>query len=153
MAAELMKAGASLPVLYEQALVQRSFEAARLWGVGLLGLQRENGLVWTSITQDEKKAINYPGRDDADLVNVLSSITDADVAVIFLEQPGGKIKISWRAKPGFDVAQIALYFGGGGHQAAAGAEVVGSLQEVQDKVLEATRAIISGEKVGSENTG
>ena len=83
-----------------------------------------------------------PGNDDADLVNVLSTI-DSDVAVIFVEQKNGRVKVSWRARPGYDVSQIALQFGGGGHAAAAGADITGTLETVQEQVLEATRAMIA----------
>ena len=41
------------------------------------------------------------------------------------------VKVSWRAQPGFDVSKMALSFGGGGHAAASGAEISGSLPEVQ----------------------
>jgi phosphoesterase RecJ-like protein len=42
------------------------------------------------------------------------------------------------------VSKIALLFGGGGHKAASGAELEGTLEEVQAKVLEATRALFNG---------
>jgi nanoRNase/pAp phosphatase (c-di-AMP/oligoRNAs hydrolase) len=38
-----------------------------------------------------------------------------------------------------DVSEIALLFGGGGHKAAAGADVKGNLYEVLEKVLTDTR--------------
>ncbi len=41
-----------------------------------------------------------------------------------------------------DVSQIALQFGGGGHPAASGAEIIGSMEDVQAQVLEATRSLL-----------
>ena len=41
LAAMLMEHGADLPELYTRALVSKTFEAARYWGVGLGKLQRE----------------------------------------------------------------------------------------------------------------
>ncbi len=144
-AADLMEAGGELSESYYNALVQRSFTAARYWGMGLSKLQREGRMVWTDLSMADRERAAYPGRDDADLVNVLSTIEDVDVAIIFVEQSSKRVKISWRltgqAQAGLDVSQIALRFGGGGHKAAAGAEVEGSLSEVQDHVLEATRAL------------
>jgi len=140
-AADLMALGIDLPVLYHKALLSRSFKAARYWGTGLNNLQLENRIVWTSLTLEARRAVNYPGRDDADLVSVLSTIDDADIALIFVEQANDTVKVSWRARPGFDVSKIALQFGGGGHKPAAGAELEGTLEDVQQKVLDATRAI------------
>ncbi len=145
LAADLMELGTDLPELYSQALVRRSFQAARYWGQGLSRLQRQDRLVWTSLTLEDRLVADYPGKDDADLINILSSIEDADISVIFVEQKKGKVKVSWRSQPGFDVSQIALSFGGGGHAAASGAEISGSLAEVQEKVLAQTVALLKVE--------
>lgn len=142
LAASLMEVGTDLPELYNRALVRRSFEAACYWGQGLTKLGRKGRVVWTSLTLADREAANYPGNDDADLINILSSIEDADIAIIFVEQRGGKIKVSWRAVPGVDVSAVALQFGGGGHSAASGAEILGTLAEVQEKVLSETQAVV-----------
>ncbi len=142
LAANLMEIGTDMPELYNRALVRRSFNATRYWGAGLSRLERKGRLVWTSVTLADRAAVDYPGNDDADLVNILSSIEESDIAVIFVEQRGGKVKVSWRAVPGIDVSQVALKFGGGGHAAAAGAEIPGALQDIQDQVLQATQALL-----------
>ena len=142
-AADLMDFGVDISKLYALALAQRSFDAVRFWGVGLQRIQRDNGLVWTTLTTDDRKTVGYGGRDDADLINVLSSIQDARIALIFVEQQNGSVKISWRGQPGVDVSNIALRFGGGGHPAAAGAEIRGSIDEVRSKVLQATKSLLS----------
>jgi len=98
-AARLMDNGADLPEIYMQALVSQSFPASLLWGKALSRLVRENGLVWTVITLKDREEAGYSGRDDADLTNVLSSIEGCDVAILFNEQNGGKVKVSWRSNP------------------------------------------------------
>ncbi len=144
LSAVLMEHGANLPDLYSRALISKTFEAARYWARGLERMQREDHLVYTSLTLEDRQAAQYPGNDDADLINLLSSI-DIEIAIIFVEQKNEHVKISWRAQPGIDVSKIALQFGGGGHAAAAGADVPGKLEEVQQKVLEATRAVFTNE--------
>lgn len=142
LAAHLVEAGGDLPELYRRGLLSRSFEAARFWGAGLSNLQRDGRLIWTTLRLQDRQAAGYPGRDDADLTNVLSTIEGADVAIVFSEQVNGHVKVSWRSEPGFDVSQVALKFGGGGHAAAAGAEVEGSLNEVQQRVIQVTKATL-----------
>ncbi|MBN1667256.1 MAG: bifunctional oligoribonuclease/PAP phosphatase NrnA [Anaerolineales bacterium] len=144
MAAWLYDLGADLPGLYQKALLERSFNAARYWGRGLDNLQVEGRLLWTTLTLEDRQAVDYPGKDDADLVNYLTTIKDADVYVIFIEQNADSVKVSWRAKPGFDVSRIATHFGGGGHKPAAGAEIDGPLDEVKTAVLELTRELLNG---------
>jgi phosphoesterase RecJ-like protein len=99
-------------------------------------------LVWASLTLDDRKEIGYAGNDDADLVNVLSSVREAEIALIFIEQPQNKVKVSWRARPGYDVSGLAFSFGGGGHAAAAGADIDGSLEEVMQRVIIETKAYL-----------
>ena len=138
-----MEAGADLPDLYQRGLISRTYEAVQYWGVGLARLKREGRMVWTSLRVEDRQAVGYPGRDDADLVNGLASLEDIDVVLIFVEQGNGNVKVSWRSEPAFDVSQVALQFGGGGHVTASGAMVQGTLDEVEAKILEATRTILT----------
>jgi len=140
-AASLVEAGGNLYELYHDSLQQLSYQAARYWGLGLSKIQREGRMVWTTLTLADRRAAEYSGRDDADLINVVSAIDETDVSLVFVEQNHSHVKVSWRSQPGFDVSQIALNFGGGGHKAAAGADVDGILEEVLEKVLTATRTL------------
>lgn len=146
LAADLMEAGAELPELYMRALVQRSFEAMRFWGSGLSRLEREGQIVWATLSLADRQTAGYSGRDDADLINALSAISDAVISIIFVEQPNGKVKVSWRSQPGIDVSAIALKFGGGGHVSASGAELKGDLDRVREDVIRETSKILE-EKV------
>ena len=143
-AADLMEIGIDMPSLYEKALLTRSFEALHFWGFGLNQIQRHDGMIWTSLKMEDRRTAGYPGRDDADLINILSSVKDCDVALIFVEQLDCKVKVSWRARPGYDISKVALLFGGGGHPAASGAEIYGTLEEVQVNVLNATATLLQG---------
>ena len=97
-----------------------------------------------SPAQREGLDLPYGGNDDADLINVVSSIDESDIATIFVEQSEEHIKVSWRGlKKHVDVAAIAKQFGGGGHRSAAGAEVRGRLAEVQERVLRASRRALN----------
>lgn len=142
----LMDLGADLSDIYRSELVLKSFKSILYWGAGLSRVQCEDGLVWTSLTLADRKKIGYPGNDDADLVNVLSAVQETQIALIFVEQSQEKIKVSWRARPGLDVSNIAFKFGGGGHAAASGADVAGTLAEVQERVIIETRKLIEEAK-------
>ncbi|MEK6588823.1 MAG: bifunctional oligoribonuclease/PAP phosphatase NrnA [Chloroflexota bacterium] len=142
LAAELIEAGANLEHVYRKGLVDRTYLAVRYWGQGLSKLERQGDLIWTSLSLADRKSVGYPGPDDADLIEILSAIQEARVAVVFVEQSERQVKVSWRARPGIDVAAVANQFNGGGHTLAAGAVVEGGLKEVMDRVLAATAAAI-----------
>lgn len=146
-AANLMEAGANLPELYQRSLLRRSYNSFRYWGYGLSNLHRKEGLVWVILSLNDRESAEYPGKDDADLVNMLSVINDAEIVMVFVEQPGGKVKISWRAIIDQDVSILAMRYNGGGHRAAAGAMMTGSLQDVASKVVEETYQYLVGAPV------
>ncbi len=142
MAASLIEAGASLADVYDRGLNRRSVSAARYWGLGLVSLGWEDGVVWATLTAEDRKRAGYPGADDADLINLLGTLEGAEVALVLVEQPGGKVKVSWRSRSELDVAALAQQFGGGGHEPAAGAMIEGNLEQVKARVLSATRAFL-----------
>ena len=145
--ASLMDLGGNLPEVYYKTVVEQTFASALYWGAGLAKIKMEDGLVWTTLSLSERRSAGYPSRDDADLIKVLSAIEAAIIAVILTEQTEGYVKISWRlcgsAETGLDVSDIAKKFGGGGHKAAAGADVKGNLSDVLEKVIAATKASMS----------
>ncbi|GMV35080.1 MAG: bifunctional oligoribonuclease/PAP phosphatase NrnA [Chloroflexi bacterium CFX1] len=142
-AATLMESGVDLPEIYMQSLVRKSFPAAKYWGAGLSSLESKNGIVWGTLTLDDRKAAGYGGNDDADLINMISAIDGNKVGMVFVEQSNNHVKISWRAlQPNIDVSPIAKHFKGGGHAAAAGADIEGSLDVIQKEALAKTREIL-----------
>jgi phosphoesterase RecJ-like protein len=142
-AALLMERGADLPELYSRALVRRTYPAARYWGAGLSSLERSEDIVWGTLKVTDRKTAGYGGNDDADLINIISAIDGSKVGMIFVEQTDNHVKISWRAlEDGVNVAKVAKHFNGGGHAAAAGADIPGTLSEIQPLVLKTTREIL-----------
>ncbi len=149
--ANLMENGANLTDLSEKALVSQSYSASQLWGFALSRLEKKGRLAWTSITVEDRQKAGYTGRDDADLTNILSSIENIDVNILFNEQINCKIKVSWRSSAGFDVSKIAQCFGGGGHPPASGAEISGNLIEVEEMILKVTNKYLREQKSKGED--
>lgn len=147
--AALMELGGDLTHVYHEELVMRSFTAVRYWGAGLNRLERQRDLVWTSLTLADRQATGYTSNDDANLVNVLSSIRGARIAIIFIEQPNNSVKVSWRTGPELDVSVVAFQFGGGGHAAAAGTDIEGSLADVKRQVIQETLRLLENKSTES----
>lgn len=143
-AADLLERGAHIQPLYERALLRRSYAAMRFWGAGLSKITMEpDGLLWTTLTVEDRKQAGYTSSDDAELINTLAATEGAKITMLFIEHQDKQTKVSWRSRGDYDVAAIASSFGGGGHRAASGASVAGSLDEVRAKVLAATHAVLA----------
>jgi phosphoesterase RecJ-like protein len=141
--AKLMETGADMPDLYMRSLIKKTFVAARYWGAGLANMEQQDGIVWSTLTLADRKKTGYGGNDDADLINMISAIDGNKVGMIFVEQSDSNVKISWRAlENGIDVSKVAKYFNGGGHAAAAGADILGALSEIKPLVLKTTRELL-----------
>lgn len=145
-ALRLMEAGASLPHITRHGLDRRPTVALRLWGAALSHLRHENGLVWTSIPLTMRRAVGYNGNGDAGLASLLISANGADVSAVFTECDDGRVEVGLRAAPGFDVTQVALRFGGGGHALAAGCDLPGPMVEARIKVLNALRLDVARQR-------
>jgi phosphoesterase RecJ-like protein len=137
-ASELLKMPIPYVGLYQRLLNSRSFDAVRYWGAGLSKLRREDGLIWTTLTLEDRASAGYSGSGDADLVDIMTTIDGAEMVLVFVEQAEGKVKVSWRSLNGVDVSRLAEKFGGGGHAPAAGAMISGDMQAVLETVLAAT---------------
>lgn len=77
-------------------------------------------LVISYLTQQDLDSLGVSLDETEDVINVLRSTGDADVAAILKEQPSGEWKGSLRSKGETDVSRVASSFGGGGHRLAAG---------------------------------
>ena len=141
--ADLMDYGLSIHGIYEKALTGKSFVSVKYWGAGLSKIQIDGEIAWTTLTESDRNETGYKGRDDADLVNLLSSINEVSVIITFIEQNAEEVKVSWRAKNGYDVSKLAAKFGGGGHIAAAGANISGTMEEVTKAVLASTQELFN----------
>jgi phosphoesterase RecJ-like protein len=81
-----------------------------------------------------------PG-DTEDLINYPRAVDGVEVALLFIEQPEGGTKVSFRSRR-VDVSKLAERFGGGGHKLAAGARADGDLPAVRAAVLAAVEAAL-----------
>jgi phosphoesterase RecJ-like protein len=77
-------------------------------------------LVWTYLLQaDLAKARIAVGETD-DLIDIVRSAREADVACVAKQQRDGRFKVSLRSRGETDVGAVCQTFGGGGHRLAAG---------------------------------
>jgi phosphoesterase RecJ-like protein len=77
------------------------------------------------------------------LVNLLVTANEAQVAVVFKELADGRVEISLRSKPGYDVSQVAFSVGGGGHKQASGATIDGPLEAARARILPLLQAVVA----------
>lgn len=141
-AARLVRAGASPAAMYRELYEQDTWGRVRLRGLILtrVMVEADGRLAHTFVLRDDFTQTQSLPSDTEDVINLTLAIAGVQFAVIFVEQKQGGFKISFRSRCAIDCSRLAERFGGGGHKAAAGAYIAGSLEEAQQVVLGAVRA-------------
>lgn len=134
-ATRLIEAGAPLTYLNDRIFSQRPLGMIRMWTHALQRLTLQDRILCSEITQQMRQEVGYEQDGDAGLVNFMNTTHEADIAVVFSELRDGQINVSMRCAVGYDVSQVALELGGGGHAQAAGCTLPGPLGKAKDRVL------------------
>jgi phosphoesterase RecJ-like protein len=144
LAAELVAAGARPEALYDRLFEQNSLPRLKLLGLILdrLKLIGDNRIACSEIRRGDYEATGAIPPDSEELVNFTRSLAGVEVGLLFMEQPRGGVKVSFRSRARVDVARLAERFGGGGHRLASGATIDASLEEARARVLEAVLAAL-----------
>lgn len=123
-----------------QALYEDNATAyLRVLGIALERITVDDDLVWTYLTQADLSDAGVPATETDDLIDVVRTAREADVAAVLKQQRDGRFKVSVRSKGGHDVATVASAFGGGGHRLAAGYTSKHGLAETVDRLKAALR--------------
>lgn len=136
LAAELVEAGGSIHRLVERVYETRSPGGLRLLGMALAAvrLSADGRVAWTTVTPEMLAASGARPEDTTGIVGMLRQIRGVKVALMF-ESTADGIRASIRSRDGARSNVIAETFGGGGHQAAAGFTLAGSMSDVVGKTL------------------
>lgn len=135
--AELIGYGFDFPRLILETFYQRTYEQAQIMGRTLMESVRFlDGRCIVGLA--DKKTMDFYGATTKDLdgiVNQLRNIKGVSCAV-FLYQTGElEYKVSLRSDESVNVAEVAVSFGGGGHERAAGCTVKGTFRDCVDRLL------------------
>ncbi len=124
-------------LLYKTHRVER----IRLLGKALHSLElfEKNKIAIITITQEDLVATGAMESEIENMVNYAKDIVGVEIGVLLKEAEDGTVRISFRSKGRIDVSKLAGQFGGGGHQAAAGASLQMNIHQAEKAILAATR--------------
>lgn len=141
-AAALVEAGADLNKITMRALNVRAFKTIRMWQAGMTHMQMDGGLLWTSINNAERHNLDFRGNSSQGLVNMLADVEEASMGAVLMEMDDGSVKVGLRCRPPFDVSEVAVSLGGGGHKLASGCTLKGPLEDAEKLLVDSCKAAI-----------
>lgn len=107
-------------------LTNRVLNATQYWLDGKVGV--------ITFRQEDFDATDTERADTEGIINRVIDINEVSLAISVAEVNETTYKIGIRAKEGIDAGACACYFGGGGHRAASGCRIYGSLESVYDEL-------------------
>ncbi|PIQ81659.1 MAG: DHH family phosphoesterase [Candidatus Omnitrophica bacterium CG11_big_fil_rev_8_21_14_0_20_64_10] len=148
-AAELIETGVR-PLAVSQALYETyTPQDLRFLGEVLRRIRHspDGRIAWVEVPRALVRRHGAGPEIEDELVNYPRSIRTAEVAMVFREaEEPGRIRVNFRSKGRVDVNRIARVFGGGGHAAAAGCSLPGTLAAIRPRVLREVRSVLAKRK-------
>ena len=99
----------------------------------------DNRCMLLSVTAEMQEKTGCCGTELEGIAVISRSVEGVKAGITFKQTDENEFKVSLRTYPPLNASAICKKLGGGGHNAAAGASVKGSLEEVKEKVLQAVK--------------
>lgn len=146
-AAELLEKGARQQEIIQHIYKTKPLSTLKIWGRALNRIQMDSGarIVWSAISKEDLSEMDANSKETHGILDeLISTIPDADVYVLFTELEEGGLKASMRSTAAIDVSQLAgRAYGGGGHARASGFKVA-TFDNFQLQVLECIQKLKEG---------
>ena len=147
-AADLMESGFDPYPVNRRHFRGKTLKRLQLAGGLTQGLELRDGgaTALVFLTQEMIRKVGADERDMEDISAFVGQIDGVKNGITLKENHcDNEVKISLRTDPGdLNASKVCALLGGGGHAAAAGAMVEGSMEEVRRKVLDAIEKVRSG---------
>ena len=146
-AAELMDTGFDPYPINRAHFRSKTFKRLKLEGLLAQGMElRDSGA--TALVFITQKIIQELEADERDMDNIsafVGQVEGVKNGVTLKETADGCVKISLRTDPGdLNASTVCALLGGGGHAAAAGAMLEGSMEQVRQAVIDAIEQVRHG---------
>lgn len=128
----LLKYGARVKKIKESVLEGSSINNLKFLGTIVTRAKMSpDGVMATFITSNDLRRFKIDPGSSSSISNFLDQTKDAKIVLVAEQRAEDKIKVSMRSNnSNANVAEIASFFGGGGHVKAAGFEVEGDLVKI-----------------------
>lgn len=145
-AAALMEAGIDYQSANKRHFRTKSYKRLRLESMLVEGMHLyQNGKVAiAAITLADMATLQATERDAEDIAAFVGQLEGVETSVTIRELRPGFCKLSVRTSGGLNASKVCALLGGGGHAAASGCEISGSVEDAGKVILHAIETIQGG---------
>lgn len=133
----LMEKGIDYTSIIDDTFYRKTYLQNILMGHALINskLAFDGRLIYSSLSAEMIKNHGATGHDLGGIIDQMRFTEGVEIAMFLYELPDGKIKGSLRSVHDFDVNEVAVELGGGGHIRAAGFSSELGIEELTEKVM------------------
>lgn len=141
-AADLMALGIDFQGANKRHFRTKSFRRLKLESLLVEGmdLYDDGEIALAAVSLADMARLGATERDAEDIAAFLGQIEGVKTSVTIREMKPGECKLSVRTN-GLNATQVCALLGGGGHAAAAGCTVMGSVEEAKEAIMKAIRTV------------
>ena len=144
--AELLQKGINVSNIYKRVLqtkTKANFELMKRV-MDRMEFFEDGKVSFTYITNKDLDDVNALPGDHEGLVEIGRDVEGVEVSIFVRQREDNEnaFKISMRSNDYVNVSDVCLMFGGGGHEKAAGASILGDLDSVKQKVLNEVKKVL-----------
>ena len=142
-AAELMETGIDYALVNKRHFRTKSYTRLRVESriIDTMDLYDEGAIALAAVSLRDMAELHATEEDLEDIAAFVGQLKGVRTAVTIRELRPGECKLSVRTGDDLDASKICALLGGGGHAAAAGCTVMGTVEEAKTSILWAIRQI------------
>lgn len=143
LAYDMKKRGIDIYNEYQLLLNRKTMSQYMLMKIGMERLEFlcDGKIAFTYILEDDFKKVGASLGEHEGIVDIGRNIDGVLVSIFIREDKGWTISL--RSTGLIDVGEIAISLGGGGHMMASGGKLIGTFEEVREKVIKAVEKAIT----------
>ncbi|NCB63172.1 MAG: phosphoesterase RecJ domain-containing protein [Clostridia bacterium] len=145
-AAALMEAGIDYLGVNKRHFRTKSFTRMRLESLLIENMELfdEGAIGVTALSLEDMARLGATERDAEDIAAFLGQLEGIGTSVTIRELEGGECKLSVRTGADLNATKVCALLGGGGHAAAAGCTIPGSVAHAREEIMKAIRTVQNG---------
>lgn len=136
-ASELYAIKSNYAHLSKRLHTQKNIDQMKMTGAAIHSLEILDSMPIAMMILDQDTIVKYGGNINIteDVANLGQNTIGVSITALLKEIDAGQYRVSLRAKYPFDIHEIALKYGGGGHERAAGFNFSGDIDQLKRELM------------------